>query len=347
MEGEPLAAGVGNCVARRVWPAAATGSSAACRCPASLRPAPLPPQTPLGIFPPAPNEAQFRPHPHALRAVLWSTANSSATWPAGTGTSSRRTWRSDSGIFVKWLQVGEVISHSKRMAVNAAANRASKLLQLETQVIHDLGCQQPMGEAKPWAARPRSPARGRLPKVSSIRNFTSAFSPRPCRAPCPAARSPPPPASPAFARCPRARTCAPSGRPSAPGSVPPLLFGAPPPCAAPGCCPATALSLPRGRPACRRASSASSRSVKRFGSRCPSSPAPGCAAARPGSWPPRSAQSRGSRRGWSGRCSAALVGEVLAFGTQRPSARRSARGSAQQIQAGLPRVATALHKAQV
>ena len=67
---------------------------------------------------------------------------------------------------MKWLRVGEakarlkelypskpgwpdttlVISHSKRMAVNAAANRAlapeaSKLLQLETQVIHiDLGC---------------------------------------------------------------------------------------------------------------------------------------------------------------------------------------------------------------
>ena len=84
--------------------------------------------------------------------------------------------RSDPGIFnfVKWLRVGEeacptleqakarlkelfpskpgwpdttlVISHSKRMAVNAAANRAlapegSKLLELETQVIHiDLGC---------------------------------------------------------------------------------------------------------------------------------------------------------------------------------------------------------------
>ena len=86
--------------------------------------------------------------------------------------------RSDPGIFnfVKWLRVGEeacptleqakarlkelypskpgwpdttlVISHSKRMAVNAAANRAlapeaSKLLELETQVIHiDLGCCQ-------------------------------------------------------------------------------------------------------------------------------------------------------------------------------------------------------------
>ena len=84
--------------------------------------------------------------------------------------------RSDPDIFnfVKWLRVGEeacptleqakarlkelypskpgwpdttlVISHSKRMAVNAAANRAlapeaSKLLELETQVIHiDLGC---------------------------------------------------------------------------------------------------------------------------------------------------------------------------------------------------------------
>ena len=77
------------------------------------------------------------------------------------------------GDFLKWLRVGEeacptleqakarlkelypskpgwpdttlVISHSKRMAVNAAANRAlapeaSKLLELETQVIHiDLG----------------------------------------------------------------------------------------------------------------------------------------------------------------------------------------------------------------
>ena len=82
--------------------------------------------------------------------------------------------RSDPGIFnfVKWLRVGEeacptleqakarlkelypskpgwpdttlVISHSKRMAVNAAANRAlapeaSKRLELETQVIH-MGC---------------------------------------------------------------------------------------------------------------------------------------------------------------------------------------------------------------
>ena len=93
--------------------------------------------------------------------------------------------RSDPGIFnfVKWLRVGEeacptleqakarlkelypskpgwpdttlVISHSKRMAVNAAANRAlapeaSKLLELETQVIHiDLGCcKHPMGVAK-------------------------------------------------------------------------------------------------------------------------------------------------------------------------------------------------------
>ena len=86
--------------------------------------------------------------------------------------------RSDPGIFnfVKWLRVGEeacptleqakarlrelfpskpgwpdttlVISHSKRMAVNAAANRAlapegSKLLELETHVIHiDLGCHE-------------------------------------------------------------------------------------------------------------------------------------------------------------------------------------------------------------
>ena len=86
--------------------------------------------------------------------------------------------RSDPGIFnfVKWLRVGEearptleqakarlrelypskpgwpdttlVISHSKRMSVNAAANRAlapegSKLLELETHVIHiDLGCHE-------------------------------------------------------------------------------------------------------------------------------------------------------------------------------------------------------------
>ena len=89
------------------------------------------------------------------RAV--GAASSSATWPAGTGTSSRE-HASDPGIFnfVTWLRVGEeacptskpgwpdttlVISHSKRMA--AAANRAlapeaSKLLELE--VIHlDLG----------------------------------------------------------------------------------------------------------------------------------------------------------------------------------------------------------------
>ena len=33
--------------------------------------------------------------------------------------------------------------------------------------------------------------------------------------------------------------------------VVPVVWGAPPPCAAPGCCPATASSLPRGRPACR------------------------------------------------------------------------------------------------
>ena len=71
--------------------------------------------------------------------------------------------RSDPGIFdfVKWLRVGEeacptlkpgwpdttlVISHSKRMAVNAAANRAlapegSKLLELD--VIH-MGCYEPV-----------------------------------------------------------------------------------------------------------------------------------------------------------------------------------------------------------
>ena len=40
VEGEPLAAGVGHCVARPGGPR----SSAACRCPASLRPAPLPPR---------------------------------------------------------------------------------------------------------------------------------------------------------------------------------------------------------------------------------------------------------------------------------------------------------------
>ena len=85
-------------------------------------------------------------------ARRWSTANSSATWPAGAGTSSQRTCAPTpaSSNFVKW--VGEeacptleqakarlkelypskpgwpdttlVISHSKRMAVNAAANRA-------------------------------------------------------------------------------------------------------------------------------------------------------------------------------------------------------------------------------
>ena len=106
--------------------------------------------------------------------------------------------RSDPGIFnfVKWLRVGEeacptleqakarlkelypskpgwpdttlVISHSKRMAVNAAANRAlaleaSKLLQLETQVIHiDLGetqngCSQAQNS-------PQSMRVGKIPK---------------------------------------------------------------------------------------------------------------------------------------------------------------------------------------
>ena len=97
--------------------------------------------------------------------------------------------RSDPGIFdfVKWLRVGEeacptleqakarlkelfpskpgwpdttlVISHSKRMAVNAAANRAlapegSKLLELETHVIHiDLGCCQTTNVQHPKTAR--------------------------------------------------------------------------------------------------------------------------------------------------------------------------------------------------
>ena len=92
--------------------------------------------------------------------------------------------RSDPGIFnfVKWLRVGEeacptleqakatlkelypskpgwpdtmlVISHSKCMAVNAAANRAlvpeaSKLLELETQVINGLGLGQGHGVQAP------------------------------------------------------------------------------------------------------------------------------------------------------------------------------------------------------
>ena len=101
--------------------------------------------------------------------------------------------RSDPGIFdfVKWLRVGEeacptleqakarlkelypskvgwpdttlVISHSKRMAVNAAANRAlapegSKLLELETQVIHiDLGCCQTTNEYCQTATPQNSP----------------------------------------------------------------------------------------------------------------------------------------------------------------------------------------------
>ena len=59
-----------------------------------------------------------------------------------------------------WPDTTLVISHSKRMAVNAAANRAlapegSKLLELETHVIHiDLGCCQtatPNGCDKPIA----------------------------------------------------------------------------------------------------------------------------------------------------------------------------------------------------
>ena len=100
--------------------------------------------------------------------------------------------RSDPGIFnfVKWLRVGEeacptleqakarlkelfpskpgwpdttlVISHSKRMAVNAAANRAlapegSKLLELETHVIHiDLGCYESVPTANCQTATPQN-----------------------------------------------------------------------------------------------------------------------------------------------------------------------------------------------
>ena len=114
--------------------------------------------------------------------------------------------RSDPGIFnfVKWLRVGEeacptleqakarlkelfpskpgwpdttlVISHSKRMAVNAAANRAlapegSKLLELETQVIHiDLGgCDKPITQNSPqsmrvWPGLRLIGAGGKIPK---------------------------------------------------------------------------------------------------------------------------------------------------------------------------------------
>ena len=54
-----------------------------------------------------------------------------------------------------WPDTTLVISHSKRMAVNAAANRAlapeaSKLLELETQVTNRY---QPMGVAKHKTAR--------------------------------------------------------------------------------------------------------------------------------------------------------------------------------------------------
>ena len=104
------------------------------------------------------------------------SAHSQASANPRPGLRAPENMRSDPGIFdfAKWLRVGEegcptleqakarlkelypskpgwpdttlVINHSKRMAVNAAANRAlapqtSKLLQLETQVIHiDLGC---------------------------------------------------------------------------------------------------------------------------------------------------------------------------------------------------------------
>ena len=97
----------------------------------------------------------WTPGPGGPSARLWSTASSSATWPAGTGTSSRRTCAPTPPEQAKarlkelypskpgWPDTTLVISHSKRMAVNAAANRAlapeaSKLLELE--VIHrDLG----------------------------------------------------------------------------------------------------------------------------------------------------------------------------------------------------------------
>ena len=51
------------------------------------------------------------------------------------------------------------------------------------------------------------------------------------------------------------------------GSSTPFHRGAPPPCAAP-CCPATASSLPRGRPACRPGGAAPPAPAARFGSRC-------------------------------------------------------------------------------
>ena len=97
----------------------------------------------------------------AASARLWSTANSSAT---GHRHELTENMRSDVGeeacptleqakarlkeLYPSkpgWPDTTLVISHSKRMAVNAAANRALapealKLLELETQVIHiDLG----------------------------------------------------------------------------------------------------------------------------------------------------------------------------------------------------------------
>ena len=114
-----------------------------------------------------------------LPAVLDSWAGPPISAPLEHSQQLTENMRSDPGIFnfVKWLRVGEeacptleqakarlrelypskpgwpdttlVISHSKRMAVNAAANRAlapeaSKRLELETQVIHiDLGTHTP------------------------------------------------------------------------------------------------------------------------------------------------------------------------------------------------------------
>ena len=74
-----------------------------------------------------------------------------------------------------WPDTTLVISHSKRMAVNAAANRAlapqtSKLLQLETQVIHiDLGCYESVTTQTPqsmrvWPGLRLIGAGGKIPK---------------------------------------------------------------------------------------------------------------------------------------------------------------------------------------
>ena len=69
VEGEPLAAGVGNCVARPGGPQQLLVLQPHAVAQPHFRPAH---KDLLGYLSAGPNKAQPRPHPHALRAVLRS-----------------------------------------------------------------------------------------------------------------------------------------------------------------------------------------------------------------------------------------------------------------------------------